>query len=117
MNSNQRLAYLRSEAAADGLGTISIAAADLQTEPDPIASLIIPARGQSRRHSLLEASLNTASGFLLSLCATFVVYPAVGMTTTPAQNLWTTLAFTVISVVRSFVWRRVFNWWHHRENL
>src|SRR5438105_5064127 len=72
-------------------------------------------RGQSRRHSLLESSLNTASGFLLSFLATFVVYPLVGIRTSAVQNLWTVIAFTVISVLRSYVWRRVFNWWHHRE--
>jgi membrane protein implicated in regulation of membrane protease activity len=68
---------------------------------------------QSRKHSALEATLNTASGFLVSLAATFVIYPLVGIKTSAVQNLWTVIAFTFVSVLRSYFWRRLFNWWQH----
>jgi len=68
---------------------------------------------QPKRHSMLEATLNTGSGFLLSYGAGFLVFPAFGFQVTPGQNFEIVLVYTVISVVRSYVWRRVFNWWQH----
>lgn len=69
---------------------------------------------QSKRQSACEATLNTASGFLLSLGAGYIIFPALGWAVTSQQNLAAVSLFTVISVLRSYFWRRVFNWWHHR---
>lgn len=68
---------------------------------------------QLRRHSLLEASLNTLSGFVISFISTFIIYPLLGVRTTGLQNFWIVVSFTVISVIRSYCWRRAFNWWQH----
>lgn len=73
--------------------------------------------GQLRKHSIIESCASTGTGFCISLAATFLIYPAFGVRTTPEQNLWTTLAFTVISIIRQYFWRRVFNWWQHRSQL
>jgi len=65
--------------------------------------------------SMIEASANTASGFVLSWLAGMIVYPLVGWSVSPAQNTVVVAVFTVISVVRSYIWRRAFNWLHgHR---
>jgi hypothetical protein len=65
---------------------------------------------QSRVESLLEASLNTASGFLIALIVwRWVVAPLFGLPLDMASNLGVTSIFTVVSVVRSYVWRRFFN--------
>lgn len=72
---------------------------------------------QSRRHSLLEASLNTLSGFIISLAAAELIFPALGMSTSHSQNFLAVAAFTGISVVRSYAWRRGFNWWQHRQHV
>lgn len=64
---------------------------------------------QLRRHSLLEASLNTASGFIISLGAGMIIFPLVGMPVSGQQNFLAVSIFTVISVVRSYIWRRIFN--------
>lgn len=64
---------------------------------------------QTRKKSLLEACLNTASGFFISILAGEVVFPLFGFKVTHGENLAIVLIFTVISVVRSYVWRRVFN--------
>lgn len=64
---------------------------------------------QSRRSSALEASLNTASGFILSWITGLIVFPLFGWSVSPAQNTAVVGIFTVISVVRSYVWRRIFN--------
>lgn len=70
---------------------------------------------QLRRHSLLESCCSTATGFVLSFLATFLIYPLVGLKTTTAQNFWVVIAFTVISIIRQYIWRRAFNWWQHRS--
>lgn len=64
---------------------------------------------QLRRHSLLEACLNTASGFVLSLGAGYLIFPFLGWQISHAQNLGAVSMFTVISVIRSYIWRRLFN--------
>lgn len=71
---------------------------------------------QLRRHSFLEACLNTASGFVVSFTATFVVFPwMLGVQTTIEENFWITVFFTVISVIRSYLWRRAFNYLEARK--
>ena len=67
---------------------------------------------QKARHSLLETCLNTLSGFLASLAATALIFPSLGIQSTPSQNFQVTAIFTVMSVIRSYIWRRVFNRLH-----
>lgn len=70
---------------------------------------------QSRRHSLLEAVTNTVVGLLVTLGAQLIVYPWYGATFTFGQNLQITFIFTVLSVARSYLLRRGFNWWHRKH--
>lgn len=70
---------------------------------------------QSKRHSALEASLNTFSGFVISYLAGFFIFPLLGWNLDYKQNFYAVSFYTVISIVRSYVWRRVFNWYHHKE--
>lgn len=69
---------------------------------------------QSRRHSLIESVASTAIGFVASLALTAIVLPAYGHDVTFGQNVQITLIFTVASIARSYVVRRVFN---HRASL
>lgn len=64
---------------------------------------------QSRAHSFLEATLNTASGFVVSLVAGHFLFPVFGVAVSLSQNVGLTCAFTVLSIARSYVWRRIFN--------
>ena len=65
---------------------------------------------QSKLSSLLEACAGTAIGFLVSLLAQqFVVAPVWGLKTSVADNIGIVLFFTVLSVVRSYIVRRLFN--------
>ena len=65
---------------------------------------------QPRRHSLLEQLLNVDSGFVISLAFwTLVVVPVWHLPVQMLENLQITGAFTVLSVARGYVWRRVFN--------
>lgn len=60
--------------------------------------------------------MNTASGFIISLLVGHFVFPAFGFHVTPAQNFWIVCIFTVTSILRSYAWRRAFNWYHHRSS-
>lgn len=69
---------------------------------------------QTRLQSFIEQLLNIGSGFLVSLLVwEFVVKPIWNIQTSHAENLQITLLFTVVSIARSYAWRRVFN---HRLN-
>jgi hypothetical protein len=68
---------------------------------------------QPRHISLFEAALNTASGFIISLLVGELVFPLLGWPLSHSQNLEAVSIFTVVSIARSYVWRRVFNWWQH----
>lgn len=67
---------------------------------------------QSREMSLLEATVNTAVGYVVSVASNFIILPAFGLHTTLTDNLLIGLCFTVISLVRSYALRRFFNGVH-----
>lgn len=72
---------------------------------------------QTRTHSLIEQLFNTASGFLISVLVwQFVVGPIWHLHTNFAENLEITLLFTVVSIVRSYAWRRLFNRMSNKNN-
>ena len=65
---------------------------------------------QSKKHSMLEACLNVASGFIVSLLLwIYVVVPVWDVKVTMLDNLSVTLIFTAASIIRSYLWRRYFN--------
>lgn len=71
---------------------------------------------QSRIESFIESSVNIASGFVVSLIFwTFVVVPVWKLPVTMGQNIEITGWFTVLAVVRSYLWRRFFNVSMHKR--
>jgi len=64
---------------------------------------------QSRKGSLIEALANTAIGWGINLSANLVVLPLFGFPVTVTQAIGIGVIFTVISVVRSYGVRRLFN--------
>lgn len=71
---------------------------------------------QLRRHSVAEVLLNTATGFIISYTAGLFIFPLIFHHSVSAgQNFWVVFIYTVISIARSYIWRRVFNWWQHRS--
>jgi len=60
---------------------------------------------QSKKSSMLEIGLNTGSGFIVSLIITTLLLPY--METVGAFGI--TCIFTVVSLLRSYAWRRFFN--------
>ena len=63
---------------------------------------------QSRAMSMVEAVANVVVGYGVAVVTQILIFPVFGLHTTLAQNLVMGLAFTVISVARSFALRRVF---------
>lgn len=61
---------------------------------------------QTKLGSLIEACINTAIGFVISLLLAMIVYPMFGHSFTMAQNFWITVIFTVSSIARSYAVRR-----------
>ena len=66
-------------------------------------------RGQSRRRSAIEAAANVVIGYLVAVTANYFVLPAFGYMVTVQDSFTIGLAFTVISMLRSYVLRRLFN--------
>lgn len=65
--------------------------------------------GQSRIGSALEAVANVAVGAGVALAANLIILPAVGVPVTLSQAAQVSAAFTVVSLARSYVLRRIFN--------
>ena len=66
-------------------------------------------QGQKKSHSLAEAIFNVVIGFIISMVANLIVLPWFGFYVTFGQAFGIGLIFTVISIVRSYVLRRIFN--------
>lgn len=64
---------------------------------------------QSKKQSLVESATNTAVGFVISLTATFIIFPLVGFESSFSKNLIVTIFFTIVSVLRGYFIRRIFN--------
>ena len=66
---------------------------------------------QTRSMSLVESIANTGAGFLVSLVLQISLFSLMAIETTTSQNLLMSGVFTVASLVRGYVMRRVFVWW------
>lgn len=72
-------------------------------------------KGQSRRASALEATVNVVVGYWVAVFAQIAVFPVFGLAVTFTENLAIGAIFTVISLVRSYCLRRLFNWFGTRK--
>ena len=64
---------------------------------------------QSRTMSAAESVANVAIGFGIALATQVVVFDALKIPVSLEQNLWIGVVFTVVSLVRSYLLRRMFN--------
>ena len=67
---------------------------------------------QSRWQSFVEVNASTAVGFFVSWAATPPILLAFGYEAGPAKALGITVVYTLISLARSWVMRRLFNRLH-----
>ena len=63
---------------------------------------------QSRRMSFVESLANVGVGFGVAVLTQAVVFPLFGLHATIGQNVQIGAIFTVVSIARSYVLRRLF---------
>ena len=71
--------------------------------------------GQKRSHSLLEACINTCIGFFVALVTQCIVFPLFGIHITYSEQFAIGAIFTVVSIARGYLIRRLFNYLHIKE--
>lgn len=64
---------------------------------------------QSKRMSLLESAVGTFIGLLVALLTQMIVFPMYGLEVTLIENFEIGFIFTLVSLIRSYIVRRVFN--------
>lgn len=64
---------------------------------------------QSRRASLLESVANIAVGYGVAVAAQVVIFPLFGINVPLSDSLLIGGLFTIVSLVRSYCLRRLFN--------
>lgn len=66
---------------------------------------------QSKWESFTESLLNTASAFVISWLVQAFVVPFIwpSVQASPTEALGIVLLFTVVAILRNYVWRRLFN--------
>ncbi len=64
---------------------------------------------QSRWLSFVEAVTNIVVGYCLAVLTQIIVFPLFGLRTTLVENLLIGGLFTIVSLVRGYVLRRLFN--------
>ena len=73
---------------------------------------------QSKLQSFLEANLNTAVGFVLSISTWHWVVPLIMPQLAPhagwGESIGITVLFTIVSLARNYGMRRAFNYWSTR---
>jgi len=73
---------------------------------------------QTKKGSLLEACTNTAIGYSISFVLNYFMHWFYDIEISTAQNLGMGAVFTVVSVVRSYVVRRMYNhfgWFQNKK--
>jgi hypothetical protein len=71
-------------------------------------TLVLADRRQSPLMSLVEATTNVAIGFVLAVATQVLLFPLLGLSVTMQENLIIGSVFTVVSLLRAFLLRRLF---------
>lgn len=69
---------------------------------------------QTKFQSLIEVLTGTSIGFIIALLSQFFITWLYGIPTTMEQDVWITVFFTGISILRGYAVRRFFNWIFNR---
>lgn len=64
---------------------------------------------QTKFHSFLESIVNVLIGYVVAVASQVLIFPLFGIHIPLSDNLLIGLFFTIVSIVRSYVLRRVFN--------
>jgi hypothetical protein len=64
---------------------------------------------QTKKKSLIEAVSNTIIGLGTSFCIQLIIYPVLNIPVSIGQNVIITAVFFIVSIIRSYLVRRLFN--------
>lgn len=64
---------------------------------------------QTKKWSLIESISNIAIGYFVALASQLIIFPVFGMRVSIGDNILIGIWFTIISIVRSYTVRRLFN--------
>lgn len=64
---------------------------------------------QSRKYSAIEAVANVALGYIVAITAQVAIFPLFGIDIPISEHLAIGALFTVVSLLRSYILRRLFN--------
>lgn len=67
---------------------------------------------QSRLQSMIETVTSTAIGYVVAVASQVAIFPLFGIHVRLVDNLGIGVVFTVISLIRGYGVRRMFNRWH-----
>jgi uncharacterized membrane protein YgaE (UPF0421/DUF939 family) len=71
---------------------------------------------QTRLQSLIESLVNLAIGLGVSMTANAYILPLFfGRDIAAGENILLAIAYTIVSLIRSYLLRRCFNHWHSRS--
>ena len=68
---------------------------------------------QTKTQSFIETITGVAIGYVVALLTQFAVFPLFGMKVAMGDNLLIGAIFTVVSIIRSYFVRRLFNRIHN----
>jgi len=72
---------------------------------------------QTKFQSLLESLVNVAVGYIVAVLTQVLVLPLFGFHASLSDNLLIGLLFTIVSIIRSYCLRRLFNRWHSKVKI
>jgi len=64
---------------------------------------------QTKLESFIESLTNVIIGYIVALISQLIIFPLFDISVTLTDNIMISLYFTIISLVRSYTLRRVFN--------
>jgi len=64
---------------------------------------------QTKKKSLIEAVSNTIIGLGTSFLIQLIIYPVLNIPVSIGQNIIITAVFFIVSIIRSYLIRRLFN--------
>jgi len=67
---------------------------------------------QTRIQSFIESLLNVAIGYGVALASQILIFPVFGINVSISENLLIGAFFTVVSIIRGYFVRRLFNHIH-----
>lgn len=70
---------------------------------------------QTRLESIIETVVSTTIGYLVAVASQVVIFPMFGIHVPFSTNFIIAVWFTVISLIRGYLVRRLFNKWRFRR--